>query len=61
MVTCVLPFVEVNVFSSFDKDLLEVSDNIRHHWTEIDIVANAANIEEAKKAREAEQIQRKRG
>lgn len=49
----------LNVFSSFDKDLLEVSDNIRHHWTEIDIVANAANIEEAKKAREAEQIQRK--
>jgi hypothetical protein len=48
----------VNVFSSFDKDLLEVSDSIRHHWTEIDIVANAANIEEAKKAREAESVQR---
>ena len=50
--------VTVNVFSSFDKDLLEVSDSIRHHWTEIDIVANAANIVEAKKAREAEEIRR---
>lgn len=51
--------VAVNVFSSFDKDLLEVSDSIRHHWTEIDIVANAANITEAKEAREIEQIQRR--
>jgi hypothetical protein len=50
--------IAVTAFSSFDKDLLEVSDSIRHHWTEIDIVANAANIEEAKNARETEKIQR---
>jgi hypothetical protein len=59
--TLALRLVAVNVFSSFDKDLLEVSDSIRHHWTEIDIVANAANIEEAKKAREAECVKRKCG
>lgn len=56
----ILTPVAVNVFSSFDKDVLEISDSIRHHWTEIDIVANAANIEEAKNAREAEKVQRQR-
>ena len=45
-------------FSSFDKDLEGISDNIRHHWKEIDIAANAANIEEAKAARQAQENQR---
>ena len=45
-------------FSSFDKDLEAISDNIRHHWTEVDVAANAVNIEEAKAAREAQEAQR---
>jgi hypothetical protein len=45
-------------FSSFDKDLEDISDNIRHHWNEVDIAANAANIEEAKAARQAQEAQR---
>jgi hypothetical protein len=45
-------------FSSFDKDLEDISDNIRHHWTEVDTVANAANIEEAKAARRAQEAHR---
>jgi hypothetical protein len=45
-------------FSSFDKDLQDISDNIRHHWTEVDIAANAANIEEAKAARRAQEADR---
>ena len=45
-------------FSSFDTDLEEISDNIRHHWTEVDIAANAVNIEEAKAARQAHEEHR---
>jgi hypothetical protein len=45
-------------FSSFDKDLEEISDNIRHHWIEVDVAANAANIEEAKAARLAQETHR---
>jgi hypothetical protein len=40
---------------SFDKEFQQVSNNISHHSTQIDWAANAANIEEAKKAREAEE------
>ncbi|PQE19469.1 Vegetative incompatibility HET-E-1 protein [Rutstroemia sp. NJR-2017a WRK4] len=43
------------VFVSFDKEFQQVSNNISHHATQIDWAANAANIEEAKKAREAEE------
>lgn len=45
-------------FSPFDKDLEEISDNIRHHWIEVDVAANAANIEEAKAARQAQETHR---
>jgi hypothetical protein len=45
-------------FSSFDKDIEDISDNIRHHWTEVDIAANAANIEEAKAERRAQEAYR---
>lgn len=48
-------------FKSFDKDIEEVSDKIRHHWTEVDIVANAVNIEEAKTARRAQEMHRTLG
>lgn len=46
-------------FGSFDKDVAEISDKIRHHWTEVDVVANAANIVEAKEARKKEEEQRR--
>jgi hypothetical protein len=46
------------VFVSFDKEFEQVSDNIAHHSTEVDWAANAANIEEAKKARGIEDIAR---
>jgi hypothetical protein len=46
------------IFSSFDQDFHQVCDNIRHHSTEIDWAANAANIEEAKSARAAEEAAR---
>jgi hypothetical protein len=42
----------------FDKEFQRVSDNITHHSTEIDWAANAANIEEAKKARGSEDVAR---
>ena len=44
---------------SFDRDFRDVSDNIRFHSAEIDLIANAANISESKKARETEQAARK--
>jgi hypothetical protein len=44
------------VFSSFDREFRDLSDSILHHWTEIDVAANAANIEEAKNARELETV-----
>ncbi|MCJ1312013.1 hypothetical protein MMC25_005687 [Agyrium rufum] len=47
-----------NVLSSFDKEFRDASESIRHCWTEIDIAANAANIEEAQLAREAESTRR---
>jgi hypothetical protein len=43
---------------SFDKEFQQVADNIAHHSTEIDWAANAANIEEAKKARGFEDMVR---
>ena len=43
---------------SFDKDFRQVSDSIDHHSKEIDLVANAANISESKKAREKEEAAR---
>ncbi|KAH0552836.1 hypothetical protein GP486_006963 [Trichoglossum hirsutum] len=39
------------IFVSFDKEFQQLSENIAHHSTEIDWAANAANIDEAKKAR----------
>jgi hypothetical protein len=47
------------IFGSFDKDFLEISDNIRHHWTEIDIAANFVNIAESRMIREAEEARRR--
>ena len=47
-----------NVLSSFDKEFREASESIRHCWTEVDIAANAANIEEAQLARAAETSRR---
>ena len=47
------------MLTSFDKDFGQVSANIAYHSTEIDWVANAANIEESSKAREAEKAARK--
>lgn len=38
------------MFVSFDKEFRQVSENIAFHSTRIDWVANAANIEEAKRA-----------
>lgn len=38
-------------FASFDKDVAEITDNIRFHWAEVDLNANAANLSEAKVAR----------
>ena len=38
-------------FGTFDKDVSEISDKIRHHWAEVDVAANAANLSEAKAAR----------
>jgi hypothetical protein len=46
------------IFVSFDKEFQQVSDNIAHHITEIDWAANAANIEEAKRARGFEEAVR---
>jgi len=46
------------IFISFDKEFQQVSDNIAHHSTEIDWAANAANIEEAKRARGFEEAVR---
>jgi hypothetical protein len=46
------------IFVSFDKEFQQVSDNIAHHSTEIDWAANAANIEEAKRARGFEEATR---
>ena len=45
-------------FASFDKDVAEVSDNIRFHWAEVDVAANAANMVEGKAARAKEDLQR---
>ena len=45
-------------FGSFDKDISEISDKIRHHWSEVDVAANAANLAEAKTARSKEEDQR---
>lgn len=45
-------------FASFDKDVAEISDNIRFHWAEVDVAANAANLVEAKVARTKEDMQR---
>jgi len=42
---------QVVVFSSFKREFEQVYENISHHSTQIDWAANAANIEEAKKAR----------
>ncbi|KAH8817304.1 hypothetical protein F5884DRAFT_853725 [Xylogone sp. PMI_703] len=47
-----------SVFTSFDKEFQQVSDNITHHSTEIDWAANAANIEEAQNARGVEEAAR---
>ena len=47
-----------NPFASFDKDVTEITDKIRHHWAEVDIAANAANLVEAKAARIREEVQR---
>jgi hypothetical protein len=46
------------IWGSFDRDFQEVSDNIRHHWDEIDIAANAANIQASDTARELEKTER---
>jgi hypothetical protein len=46
------------VFVSFEKEFQQVTDNIAHHSTQVDWVANAANIEEAKKARGYEEATR---
>ena len=54
----ILIHTTVNVSTSFDKDLLEVSDNVRHHWTELDIASSAISMDDAKKARETETMQR---
>ena len=45
-------------FANYDKDVVEISDKIRHHWAEVDVAANAANLVEAKVAREQEAFQR---
>ena len=45
-------------FASFDRDVAEISDNIRFHWAEVDVAANAANMVEAKAARNKEDLQR---
>ncbi|ETN37356.1 uncharacterized protein HMPREF1541_08347 [Cyphellophora europaea CBS 101466] len=45
-------------FGSFDKDVTEISDKIRHHWAEVDVAANSANMVEAKEARQREERQR---
>lgn len=45
-------------FRSFDRDVSEISERIRFRWAEVDAAANAANISEAKAAREAEAILR---
>lgn len=43
------------IFTSFEKEFKLVADNISHHSAQIDWAANAANIEEAKKARQDEE------
>ena len=43
---------------SFDKEFRAVSDNITFHSIEIDHVANATNIAESKRAREADEAAR---
>ena len=48
----------LKTFASFDKDVAAVSDNIRFHWAEVDVAANAANMVEAKAARVKEDLQR---
>lgn len=48
----------VSITTSFDKDLLELSDNVRHHWTDLDIGSSAMTLEDGKKARETETMQR---
>ncbi|KAF2015743.1 hypothetical protein BU24DRAFT_450409 [Aaosphaeria arxii CBS 175.79] len=46
------------IFGSFDKDFREVSENIRHHWTEIDIAANFVHITQSSALRTAENDRR---
>ncbi|KAI1139296.1 hypothetical protein F5Y05DRAFT_381436 [Hypoxylon sp. FL0543] len=46
------------IFGSFDREFREVSDNIRHHWTEIDIAANFVHITQASAIRKAEEERR---
>ena len=46
------------VFVDFNKEFRQVENNITHHSAEIDWAANAANIEEAKKARGSEEATR---
>ena len=45
-------------FGSFDRDVQEISSKITHHWKEVDVVANATNLAEAKIARQAEELER---
>jgi NACHT domain len=45
-------------FGSFDRDVEEIGLKIKHHWAEVDVVANAANLAEAKAARQAEELER---
>lgn len=45
-------------FGSFDRDVEEIGLQIKHHWAEVDVVANAANLAEAKAARLEEELAR---
>ena len=47
------------IFGSFDREMSEISANIRHHWTEIDIAANFVNIAESRAIQEAEKTRRR--
>ncbi|KAF8854808.1 hypothetical protein BDZ45DRAFT_596539, partial [Acephala macrosclerotiorum] len=53
--TRVVRFHSPIIFTSFEKDFKLVADNISHHSAQIDWAANAANIAEAKKARQDEE------
>ncbi len=45
-------------FAPFDKDVAEISDNVRFHWAEVDVAASAANMAEANAARLKEDLHR---